>query len=339
MGRIIGTILHGALGDYYEQAVCFKKYKEIHPSDKLIAFFAVNNRYKAYRHFDLSFFDKIYLAKDIPDVDINKFYQYQIKDSELHNDILNKLPDSIKRKFDFSENLLPWKTIRKHNFNKASLSLELSIAGKQYLDFAKKVNEIEDNTFNDNFTVGFLWRYRQKGKIDSFGQYSKETVFKNMNDLINTLIKKHRAYILVCGMDQGKLEKLDCFNKIIEEAGLALGERRNTFADFRFEVDDDRITYLKGVGYAAELEIMSKCDLLITMPSGFSEPLWMKQKQPTIMIFPPLEYLLKLWRRNMPFFYNNTWRGRWYNTFTFHSANNVISLLKKRRYVPNDGFG
>ena len=336
MGHRIGTILHGALGDCYEQAVCFKEYKKTHPSDKLIAFFAVNNRYKAFRHFDLSFFDEVYMVKDIVDVNIDRFYQFQIKDSELHNDILNRLPNSIKQKFDFTKNLLPWTFIRKHDFAKSPLSLELSIRGRKYLEFAKKVNEIEDNIFNHNFTVGFLWRYRQKGKIDSFGQYPKKTVFKNMNDLVNTLVVRYQAYILVCGMNRGELEKLDCYNEIVEEAGLALGERRNTFADFKFEVHDDHITYLKGVGFAVELEIMSKCDLLITMPSGFSEALWMKQKQPVVMIFPPLKYLLKLWRRRMPFFDNSTWRGRWYNMFTFHSASNVIKHLRKMHYLPID---
>jgi len=74
--------------------------------------------------------------------------------------------------------------------------------------------------------------------------------------------------------------------------------------------------------------------LLITMPSGFSEPLWMRKRQPVIIIFPPFEYLLRLWKHKMPFFNHATLAGKWFNTFTFHSTNKVLSYIKKMNYLP-----
>jgi len=330
----IGSIIHGALGDCYEQILCLKQFKQAHPDCSLIVFFAVENRLRAFRHFDLSMFAEIHTVQHIHDITVDEFYQFQIHDKELREQVLDKLDVNTKQKFDFSINRLPWHVLKDVDYSSHGLDLPLSDFGKDYLKFANQVNQVDEQVFKKKFTVGFLWRYRQKGKIDSMGQYPLWIVRKNLDNLLMRLVDNYDAFIFACGMNRGVLEKLDYYEEIVETAGLALGERLNTFADFKFSVDEKNITYLNGVGFAAEMEILSLCDLIIAMPSGFSEPLWMKQKQPVVLVFPPLEYLAKLWRWRAPFFDNHTWKGRWYNTFTFHSAKTVLRHLQAMGCLP-----
>jgi len=119
----------------------------------------------------------------------------------------------------------------------------------------------------------------------------------------------------------------------MNEGGITLGEHTSKFDEELLYIDKGRITYLMGTGYAAEMSIMSGCNLLITMPSGFSEPLWMKMPEKVIMVFPPYEYLLKLWKHRMPLFDNTTWRGMMFNTFSFHSAKNVLKYIKYKTSI------
>lgn len=336
MGKRIGTILHGALGDCYEQILCTEIYKERFPESSMIAFFASENRYKAFRHFDISVFDEIYLAKDIEVVDIEEFYQYQIEDVELQEEIISGLKLSLRKKFDLKKNILPWKILRRCDFQRRPLSLQLSRRGLQYLKRARIINNVNDGLFENNFVVGFLWRYRKKGLIDSRFQYPLWFIKKNLEEFFSRIIKQYDAHVLIAGMNRGSLKQLRDHKEIIEEAGLGLGERRNSFADFVLDIDEKHVTYLKGVGYAAEMEIMSKCNLLLVMPSGFSEPLWMRQRQPVVMLYPPLKYLARLWIRRMPFFNNSKWRSRYFNTFQLHSSKNVFSHLCRMNYLPRN---
>ena len=329
----VGSIIHGALGDCYEQLVCLKEYKEHNENIELILFFAVENRYRAFRHFNLDFAHEIYTAEQIPNINVDVYYQFQIHDKELQEELICNLSVRIRNKLDMKMNVLPWQLIRKHEFSKSPLELSLSERGIKYLTSIKKILNIDENGIVSKYKIGFLWRYRKKGLIDSFGQFSQETVFSNINSLLGILVEDYNAHIFVCGMNYGALEQLGCYRDIVQEAGLALGERKNNFIDKRFTIPDDSVTYLLGAGYAIELELMSHCDLILTMPSGFSEPLWMMQKQPVVMLFPPLKYLLKLWRRRMNLFNHNTLHGKLFNSFTFHSPSNVIAYLKKRGYL------
>src|SRR5260370_22306322 len=56
----IGSILHGAYGDIYEQLVCLKSYKKRHPEIRLILFFSSEHRHKEFLVFDLSFADEVH---------------------------------------------------------------------------------------------------------------------------------------------------------------------------------------------------------------------------------------------------------------------------------------
>lgn len=329
----IGTIIHGALGDCYEQLLCLQKFKTANSNVTLIGFFAVESRYRAFLHYDLSFFDEIYFADQICHVDVDNYYQFQIRDEELQADIISKLPSSEISKFDVSSNLLPWRILKLHDYKEFPLSLNLSSKGLKYLDFIKEIHCINDDC--KKIKIGFLWRHRKKG-LNSFGQYPKHIIKKHVSELMNYFVKEHNAHIYVCGMGAGNLKELDCYQRVVDEGGIALGEHKWKFDEELLDIEDKSVTYLMGTGYAAEMEIMSQCDALITMPSGFSEPLWMKSPHKVVMVFPPYEYLLKLWRHNVPFFDNYAWGGKKFNTFTFHSANNILKYLANHKKVAWD---
>lgn len=323
----IGSIIHGALGDCYEQLLCLQKFKATHSNVSLICFFAVESRYRAFLHYDLSIFDEIYLADKIGHVAIDSYYQFQIRDEELQADIISRLSSHEISKFDLTTNLLPWRVLRLHDYNAEPVNLMLSANGLKYLDFVKDIHGIKDNC--NKIKMGFLWRHRGKG-LNSFGQFPKNIIKKNISELMNYFVNKHDAHIYVCGMGAGNLAGLDCYKRVVEEGGIALGEHKWKFDEELLDIESDHVTYLMGTGYAVEMEIMFQCDILITMPSGFSEPLWMKCPHKVVMVFPPFEYSLKLWRHKMPFFDNGTWRGKIYNTFTFHTAQNIKNRLSSK---------
>jgi len=327
----IGSIIHGALGDCYEQLLCLHKYKATHGNNvSLIGFFAVESRYRAFLHYDLSIFDEIHCAEKIGNVNIDSYYQFQIRDEELQPEIITKLSPSELSKFDLSANLLPWHILKLHDFKKSPLSLNLSPKGIDYLKFVKEIHGIKED--DNKKKVGFLWRHRKKG-LNSSGQYPKHIIKKNISEVMNYFVKEHDAQIYVCGMGAGNLSELDCYQRVVDEGGIALGEHKWKFDPELLDIEEKSVTYLMGTGYAAEMEIMSQCDILITMPSGFSEPLWMKYPGKVVMVYPPFEYLLKLWKHRVPFFDHDTITGMWFNTFTFHSTKNICNRLRSKKLL------
>src|SRR5580692_1212169 len=86
--RTVGSILHGAYGDYYEQMVCLRHLKRLFPHVKLILFFATESRQTELQVFDLSFADEVHPAADICNVPVDQFLQFQIRDRELNDIIL-----------------------------------------------------------------------------------------------------------------------------------------------------------------------------------------------------------------------------------------------------------
>ena len=162
-------------------------------------------------------------------------------------------------------------------------------------------------------------------------QRSKDWIMRTKSELFRKLIDKYGARILICGMNKKENAIKYIPEDIRMRAGFVEGEYRSKFAEDRLDLPEDRCVYLKGIGYAAEMEIMSRCDLLIMMPSGFSEALWMKRKAPVIIVDPPPDYVLKLAYNRMPLFNNNELRYFYYNNFIKHSAENVIDFLEKQK--------
>lgn len=328
----IGTIIHGALGDCYEQLLCLKTLKK----DKnaiIIGFFVMEDRLRAMQHFYLDMLDEIYLAADIDKVNVDYFYQYQIKDLELNEMVLDKLPRVLRAKFDFSKNIKPWNEIRSHDFKHCGLALSLSSTGENYLPICMKKNEIDSFIFDKHFTVGYLWRYRHHGgAVKPYFQRSKEWILKTKTELFKKLIEDYNAHILICGM--GKDINSPAQNCYIEAAGLVLGEYLSKYSQDHLDLPRSSCTYLKGLGYAAEMAIMSRCDLLLMMPSGFSEPLWMMRKAPVVMLDPPPIYVAKLLWNRMPLFDNNKFVSKIFNLMVPHTAGNVFRYLDRRGFLP-----
>jgi len=336
--NIIGTILHGAHGDYYEQLCAIRILRKNMPGSKWVGFFAEEKKLKAMRHFEMDMLDEIFSAKDIEKVFVDKFFQFQINDIELREDIINKLPEKIKEKFNFSRNLKPWYIIKKHDFDNAGLGLELSAVGRAYLNDCMKLNNINPEIFHNKITIGYLWRYRPKyGAVKPYFQRSKEWIIKTKSELFKRFVEEFDAHIIVAGMKRDDCLVREISNEQREKIGFLKGEYRSKYTELKLDIPENRVTYLKALGFAAEMEIMSKCDLLIMMPSGFSEALWMKKTCPVVLVDSPLVYLLKLLWNRMPLFNNNKLSWSYYNNFVSHTEKNVYNFIQKNKLLKKRG--
>ena len=93
---VIGSILHGAYGDYYEQALCLKHYRLTHPETRLELFFASPHRKRELEVFDWSFAAATHEWEALAERKVDGFIQYQVRDAELRADVLDKLPASVR---------------------------------------------------------------------------------------------------------------------------------------------------------------------------------------------------------------------------------------------------
>lgn len=328
MSQRIGTIIHGAYGDCYEQLCAIKLLKLKHPEESWIGFFATRDRMEAMTHFKLDMLDEFYGPDEINTVPIDKFYQFQINDEELREELLDRLPQETRRKFDFSQNILPWHILRSFDYSRSGLGLELSETGAEYLPVCCELNGLSDELFAKKFTVGYLWRHRGKqGAVSPLFQKSREWILRTKSELFNELIDNYNAHIIIAGMGKPVAPLSGEINQAQQASGVLEGEYRAKYTDARLDLPDDSCTYLKGLGYAAEMEIMSRCDLLLMMPSGFSEPLWMKRKNPMLLMDPPPVYMAKLWKNRMPFFNNLQIDYAFFNLFVQHNKSNVLKFL------------
>ena len=332
----IGTIIHGALGDCYEQLLAIKMFRANKHNEKWIGFFAASDRMQAMSHFKLDMLDEIYPADKISSLEIDRFFQFQIKDTELNENVIEKLPNHIKTKFDFNRNDKPWHFIRNHNFKRNSLSLELSDLGIRHLENCMKHSSLDDILFKKKNTIGYLWRYRGSGgAIKPYRQKSREKIIQSKSELFNTLIKKYNAHILISGMKKIE-DHLQLYKDILEVAGIPEGEYKAKYTKDELNLPPENCTYLKGLGYAAEMEIMAKCNILCMMPSGFSEPLWMRRPNSVLLVDPPLDYILKLWYNRMPLFNNNQRKYTIYNMFYSHTSSDILSFMQKQKILNRD---
>lgn len=331
MAKRIGTVIHGALGDCYEQLCVVKNIRTTNPGGKWIGFFAVKERLEAMRHFELDMLDEVYGADQLPNVPVDEFYQFQINDIELRQELLDRLPDEIRNKFNFKTNILPWHVLRSIDYSKSGFGLELSQAGTSYLPLCCDLNGVTEALFTSKFTVGYLWRYRVGGgAVSPMFQKSQEWILRTKSELFNELIEKYNAHIIIAGMGKTS-DSVPCEHNAAA-AGVVAGEYQSKYTESRLNIPGDCCTYLKGLGYAAEMAIMSRCDLLLMMPSGFSEPLWMRRNTPAVLIDPPPVYLAKLWRHRMPFFNNLQLDYALYN-ITSHTKENVLKFLLRHKLL------
>lgn len=286
----IGSILHGAYGDYYEQLLCLKDYKRKNPGDEIVLFFASDSRLRAMRVFDLSFAGEIHSAQEIATVPVDTFRQFQVRDAELQREILSRLPEETLAKIDLNVNRKPWNCLREINLRDSASDLELSELGRSLLPGCMEQNQVDAGLFSDRLTVGFLWRHRKPGEyLRTYGQTPEQTVLETKSDLFQRLIKRYCAHILIAGMnfsgDRESIERTD-----------------NKYTEKSLNLDPEHCTYLKGLSWGLELEIMRRCSICYVMPSGFSEALWIKRNGPTILVDAEPDYLLRLLYNRMPFY-------------------------------------
>jgi hypothetical protein len=321
---VVGSIVHAAYGDYYEQMICLRKLKRLHPELHLVLFFASESRLKELAVFDLSFADEVHHVNRICDVPVEKFLQFQVHDGELNEEVFAALPKDVLAKFDFTHNLKPWEFVRSmYRESIMDCDLPLSPLGFERLPQCFKENGLDESTFPDNFTVGFLWRYRNTrgwGGISSFMQTPEDQVHDEKSALFSTLAEKYGARIIIAGMDLRLTEE----NRVRTDC---------KFSERRLAVRNDACVYLKGLNWGLELEIMRRCTLCIVMASGFSEALLMKRDGPTVLVDPPVHYLAKLLWNGMPLF--NAWN---IHNLAFylqqpHTAKRVLKHLDARKLI------
>lgn len=296
MTERVGSILHGAYGDYFEQMVSLKHYKRQNPGIHLVLFFATKSRHRELQVFDLSFADEVHLAETIPEHPVDRFLQFQVRDRELQSDIIAKLPAQIQAQIDINKVNKPWQFLRRIDLKNPANDVGLSDYGRERLPECMRGNGIDDALFENNMTVGFLWRYRPAGDaISNFGQKSESVLMKTKSELLQHFIEKYQAKVLVCGM-----------NVVTTEANRERTDRKYT--DKHLDTDLDHTLYLRGLSWGLEIEIMKRCDLCFMMSSGFTEALWIKRTKPTLLMDGQPIYILKLLYNRMPFF--DLWNPR-----------------------------
>ena len=92
------------------------------------------SRKKELQVFDLSFADEVHSATAIPQTSVDRFFQFQIRDSELQHDVLSKLPGDILAKMDLQRHLKTWSMVRTiFRQDPATCDLGLSPWGRQRL--------------------------------------------------------------------------------------------------------------------------------------------------------------------------------------------------------------
>jgi hypothetical protein len=320
--RVVGSVLHGAYGDYYEQMICLRHLKRLFPSVKLILFFASESRRRELQVFDLSFADEVYSVADICNAPVDKFLQFQIRDRELNDGILSKLPANTLEKFDLTQNLKPWTFLRSiYRQSPTDCDIPLSPEGTKRLPQCFQDNDLDESKFADQFTVGFLWRYRRPGgHFSTTFQPSLEVIHRTKSELFSTLVKQYRARIIVAGMNlqvtEENRERTDC-----------------KYANCKLAVPDDACIYLKGLSWGLELEIVRRCSLCIVMPSGFSEALFMKRNGPTILVDPPPSYLVKSLLNRTPFVNVGNLRDLMFYLQQPHTSERVMNYLHAQQLL------
>jgi hypothetical protein len=324
MAGVVGSILHGAYGDCYEQMIALRSFKRANPDTRLVLFFATDLRKKELEVFDLSFADEVHPRHALTEVPVDRFFQFQINDPDLKKDALDALPETILAKFDRKHNLKPWTYLRRVWRETPELcDVGLSAIGRERLPECEAANGISTSLFASRFTVGFLWRYRKPGRsISPRGQLPVDQLIAIRSEFFRQLIVEYNAHILVCGM-----------NVVTTSENRARTD--NKYIDLPLDLPKENTTYLQGLNWGLELETIRKCSLCVVMASGFSEALWLKRRGKAIMMVdPPKAYLVKLLWNRMPFFDILTPRELIFQLRQPHTADRLLAYLHNRETLP-----
>ena len=286
---IVGSILHGAYGDYYEQAVCLKHFRLTHPEARMKLFAASPHRLAELRVLDFSWADSFEFYPEMSKYKIDHFLQFQGCDRELRAQVVPGMPADMVLKLDAEGNRLPWDYLRSILPLTGEQQLSLSELGRRTLPDVMRENGVSPELFRTP-TIGFLWRHRTAGgAVRPVFQSGAEKLVKKYSSLFRQLIELYGCHILICGMNVGRTESnMHRIDAKYPAYGLDLSPASST--------------HLKGLSWALELEILSRCTLCVVNASGFSEALWVKRRADVLLVDPPLHYLAKAIRHRVPFF-------------------------------------
>jgi hypothetical protein len=106
------------------------------------------------------------------------------------------------------------------------------------------------------------------------------------------------------------------------------------FTDKRLDIDETGCTYLKGLSWGLELEIMSWCSLCLVMPSGFAEALWMARRGSTLLVDPPPTYVARAFWNGVPFFGLSSGYEAVRLVLSSHSAASVLRRIEGQGLLP-----
>jgi hypothetical protein len=289
-GTVLASILHGAYGDYYEQAVCLKHFRLTHPNIQLKLFAASPHRLAELRFLDFSWADCFEPWTELPKHKIDGFFQFQVLDAELRAEVLSKLSPEAMSKLDSQKNRRPWKYLRSILPLRPEQQLGLNALGRETLPTVMQQSGLRPDIFN-NPTIGFLWRHRSPGGyVKPIFQPSAERLVAKYSHLFARLIEEYGCHVVVCGMKVLRTPE----NRYRIDA---------KYPEYGLDLPAKSSTHLRGLSWPLELEILSRCTWCVANPSGFSEALWIKRGANVFLIDPPPHYLARaMWYRG-PFFH------------------------------------
>ncbi len=286
---VVGSILHGAYGDYYEQAICLKHYARTHPETRVKLFAASPHRLSELAVLDFTWAESFELWSEIENERVDQFLQFQVLDPELGADVLAHLSPATLAKMDLRRNRRPWQYLRSIVPLGPEYQLGLSAQGRKALPGVMQRNGIDPSVL-EGITVGFLWRHRSAGgAIKPFLQVDADRLVDKYTRIFRRLIDRYGCHVLVCGMKVKRTAE----NQYRIDA---------KYPEYGLDLPPASSTHLMGLSWALELEILSRCTLCVVNASGFSEALWIKRNGGVYLVDPPPAYVAKaLWRR-IPFF-------------------------------------
>jgi hypothetical protein len=299
MAKRIGSILHGAYGDYYWQATSLKRMAERNPDIRLCLFSAAPTRRLVLQKLDLSFAECFLPWEQIPSTPVDEFLQYQVFDSELQHDVLAHLPAAVLAKIDRTRNRIFWDDLRGILPLKPSQRLQLNAEGRQEVRLAMAEYGIPEDLFRTRKTVAFVWRFRfAGGAVHPLGQPPAEVLVEKYSRVFQRLIRDFDCHVLITGM---KLVADDSNRYRVD----------GKYASFGLDLPAASCTYLRGRNWVADLDILSRCTAAAVMSSGMSEALDTHRGGGAILMDPSLHYVLLLLKYRVALFQFMTPRGFW----------------------------
>ncbi|MGJ5820939.1 hypothetical protein [Paludibaculum fermentans] len=293
--RVIGSILQGAYGDYYEQATCLKHYLRSQPGLRLKLYAGDAHRLEELRVLDFSFAESFEHWGSIREDSVDDFWQFQSADGEFRADIFPHLPARAQAMIDRLPNLLPWRYLPKLMPLDEAGRINLSTEGLDRLPEVLRQSGLSEAIFQKP-TVSFLWRHRRPGTaIQPWLQQPADLLAEKYSRAFSELIRRTGCHVLVFGMKV----------QTTEANRHRVGSK---FADFGLDLPAANCTHMQGLSWGVELEIARRTTVCCGHPSGFTEALDLLRND-VLLVDPLPHYLLKLLKYRMPFFRHNTPAG------------------------------